>query len=186
MKKTLTLLLLTGTIMLSCNNEVKQARIGQIDSLQSYLPEVEAIIQRIDSTSIARRTTNIERNTDWVFENVDDTLGKKFGLSFGDYGRLMKLYSKMNANYRKLKDEYAYTEKQLNTLEKDVKNNFYSAEEFEGYFATEEEALLDLLGMANSVNDTYYHLNERYNKLHAEVDSFITATKEIIYAPVEK
>lgn len=172
----------------SCNMQVKKERLARIDSLAVHLNYVREQLQSVDSIMIVNRTRDIGQTSAWVYENITDTLASKEGISFGDYMRVKKYYGKALGRYSEVSKELRYSEDQLKTLREDVSNNFYSEEEFNGYFNTEATSIKSLVRACDELMEIYASSNNKYERSKTEVVKMIDSVKSIIYAsePIAK
>lgn len=176
-------LLLAATFLTSCNQEIKEERLKRIDSLGTHLNHVSEVVSNVDSAMIQNRLAEMDRNADWLADNITGEIKPQVGIKFADYMRCQKFYGKALSRYRKVKSELGYSEKQLETLRKDVKNSFYSDEEFEGYFKTESEAIKKLVEATDELESAYNAVNEQYAKTKPTATSILDSIKSVIYSP---
>jgi hypothetical protein len=172
----------------SCNQKIKEARLAQIDSLGTHLNHVHEVVNSVDTNLIVNRMSEITRNGDWLLENITDTLAAKPGIELGDYLRSKKFYGKAFSKYGEVKAELIYSEKQLTALRNDVKNKFYSDEEFGGYFRTEAESIKALVAATDNLENSYGSLNEQYQFSKPRITGILDSIKNIVYSsePITK
>ena len=166
----------------SCNNEIKESRLRQIDSLGSYLNHVREVVASVDSQMIENRIQQMEQTGSWVLDNLTDTLDPEPGIVLGDHLRCQKFYKKALVRYRQVKSELVFSEAQLATLRTDVKNSFYSEEEFTGYFQTEAESLDRLVKATDELEGTYESVNVAFERTKPDVTSLLDSIKSVIYS----
>ncbi|MEZ4720449.1 MAG: hypothetical protein R2813_01065 [Flavobacteriales bacterium] len=176
------ILLLAATSLTSCNQEIKEERLKRIDSLGTHLNHVSEVIASVDSAMIQSRLDEMDRNANWLNDNINGEIKLPTAIKFGDYMRCQKFYGKALNRYRKVKSELQYSEKQMETLRKDVKNSFYSDEEFEGYFRTEAEAIKSLIEATDELEGSYDAVNEQYMKTKPAATSILDSIKSVIYS----
>lgn len=174
--------LLLSFTFTSCNQKVKNERLARIDSLGIFLNHVNEVISTVDSNLIENRMAEIDRTADWVFDNVTDTLKRVPGLAMGDYFRSRKFFGKAKDRYNNVKRELQYSEQQLASLRRDVTENFYSEEEFSGYFNSEAEAIEKLTAAADELQSSYESVNTQYQRVKPIVTETIDSIKSVIYA----
>lgn len=180
--------LLSAVLFSACNSEVKKERLQRIDSLGVHLNYVNETLEEVDSAMLQNRINEIRKTSDWVYDNITDTLPKKPGLAFGDYLRTNKYLGQALSRYDEVKRELNYSERQVKTLRTDVENNFYSEEEFEGYFRTEAESVASLVSATDELKSRYDYSKERYNKFKPVVKDMVDSLKNVIYGsePIAK
>ena len=170
-------------VISGCDNEIKNERLARIDSLGTHLNYVRETVSSIDPDLIDKRISELTRTGNWVLDNITDTLAPKPGIRFGDYLRCKKFYDKASTRYDQVNRELQFSEQQLTTLRNDVKNSFYSDEDFEGYFNTESEAIRKLVEATEELNDVYLGVNKQYEFTKPRADQIVDSIKAIIYSP---
>jgi len=175
------LALIVGLFSTSCNQQVKEERIKRIDSLGVHLNYVNESLEQIDSVLLSNRIADIERNGDWLYENITDTLKREPGLAFADFLRSKKYFNRTLSRYNEVKAELAYSEAQLATLRNDVQNSFYSDEEFAGYFGTESASVSELVNTADNLTSSYESTNAQFDQLKPRITEIVDSIKTIIY-----
>jgi hypothetical protein len=166
----------------SCNHAVKEERIQKIDSLNVHLNYVLSSIDKIDPQLLENRIAEIDQLSNWLWENVADTLPKKPGMAMGDLIRTNKYLKQSLSRYNDITKESSYSRDQLAALKKDVENSFYSDEEFSGYFSTEASSITELVKATDELNYKYEYSTGRYEKNKPLVDSMIDSIKAVIYS----
>ncbi len=182
MKYILLLSFCAGIVLSSCNQQVKNERLKRIDSLETYIPAVEAILDQIDSAQIELQLNQISQTEDWLLDNVDDTIPKKPGMIVADYFRVAKYLGQSLGRYKSVQIEVAYTKKQIQSLREDVINSFYSDEEFEGYFSTEADAVAKLNDAAGELATKHESISEEHKKLQMASTQVMDSIKAVIYS----
>jgi hypothetical protein len=165
----------------SCNNKVKEERGKRIDSLGIHLNHVEDVLKTVDTIALTNWNSQIGQVESWLWDNVEDTLDLKSGIVIGDFLRTKKYIGKVESRYRDVKKETKYASKQLASLREDVKNNFYSEEEFKGYFGTESAAIDELVKAGDQLEVANGSLVERYKLIYPEATQIIDSIKTVIY-----
>ena len=81
-----------------------------------------------------------------------------------------------------------FSKKQLETLRNDVKNSFYSEEEFSGYFNTESQSIAKLVDATDELKSKYEMSDTRFTKFKPLAKGIIDSIKTVIYGsePVSK
>ena len=166
----------------SCNNDIKESRLRQIDSLGTHLNHVREVVGAVDSQMIVNRIQQMEETGSWVLDNLTDTLDPESGIILGDHLRCQKFYKKAILRYGQVKSELEFSEKQLATLRTDVKNSFYSEEEFTGYFKAEAESLDRLVKATDELEGTYESVNVSFERTKPGVTSLLDSIKSVIYS----
>lgn len=87
------------------------------------------------------------------------------------------------ARYGEVSRELQYSQKQLENLRKDVKESFYSEEEFAGYFKTEARSIGNLVNATDELKEKYASSNGRYAALKPVLNEIVDSIKSVIYAP---
>lgn len=177
----LILLVAMAAASTSCNQKIKNERLARIDSLGIHLNHVREVVESVDSTMMENRIAEIGRTSSWVFDNVTDTLDRIPGLAIGDFFRARKFFGKALDRFRNVKKELHYSEKQLVHLRTDVTKNFYSEEEFDGYFSTEAQAIKRLTEAADELQANYESVNAQYQRVKPVVTHTIDSIKSVIY-----
>jgi hypothetical protein len=168
-------------VLSSCNQDIKEARMKRIDSLGIHLNYVEESLAEMDSAMVQNRMHDIDRTVLWIAENITDTLRGKSGITFGDYGRTKKYLDQAAMRYHDVRKELVVSKLQLQHLRRDVQENFYSDEEFGGYFRTESEAISRLVNANDELRQKYEMSNERYERFKPGVNHMVDSIKAIIY-----
>lgn len=171
-----------GASLLSCNQQVKEERLKRIDSLGIHLNYVSESLSEIDSALLTNRINDIERTSTWIYDNVTDTLDRSPGLAFGDFIRSKKYLNQSVGRFGEVSSELRYSEKQLENLRRDIKENFYSDEEFEGYFKTESRSIANLVGAVDELKNKYVSSNDQYMRLKPRITKIVDSIKSVIYA----
>lgn len=166
----------------SCNNQVEKERLSKIDSLGTHLNHVREVVTAVDSALIVRRLDEMNHTGEWLLDNLTDTLDRQTGLVVGDYLRCQKFYRKSMDRYKLVRNELEYSEKQLQNLRTDVKNSFYSEEEFKGYFETEATSVERLVNATDELEGTYEAVNQQYQKFKPSVTEILDSIKSVIYS----
>lgn len=177
--------LLTST---SCDQQLRKKRLARIDSLESHLNGVQDVLNNVDSVLLENRIRDIDQTSNWVYDNITDTLSAKPGLLFGDYMRSKKYLGQALTRYKDVRNELIYSKKQINTLRTDVQNGFYSQEEFKAYFDVEATSISKLNEAADELQSNYEMSTERYQKFKPGVNQLVDSIKSVIYArePISK
>ncbi len=171
------------TSLVSCNQQVTEERLQRIDSLGIHLNYVSETLNDVDSVMLMNRIGDVDRTSTWVYDNVTDTLERKPGLAFGDFQRSKKYLMQALARYGEVSRELQYSQKQLENLRKDVKESFYSEEEFAGYFKTEARSIGNLVNATDELKEKYASSNGRYAALKPVLNEIVDSIKSVIYAP---
>lgn len=182
MKQSIFILLCLAGLLSSCNEQIKKERLQRIDSLEAYLPAIQTILKQVDSARIERQLSDIKKTQDWIFDNVEDTIPKRAGMSIADYMRSEKYLSQSLSRYNGVRKELVYTKAQILTLREDVKKSFYSDEEFEGYFKAEAEAVAKLNEAAGELATKHETISESHKKLHAATTEAIDSIKSVLFS----
>ena len=162
--------ILAGSLS-SCNSGVKKERNQRIDSLGIHLNYVEETLAQLDSVLIENR----------LVDNVTDTLNRKAGIAVGDFIRSGKFLDQAKSRYHEVSKELRFSKKQLETLRADVKKNFYSEEEFRGYFNTEAQSISKLVSATDELKEKYEKSNEFFARQKPLVKEAVDSVKAIIY-----
>ena len=165
----------------SCNSGVKKERNERIDSLGIHLNYVEETLSQLDSVLIENRLADIKETSLWLADNVTDTLNKKAGLAVSDFMRSRKFIGQAQSRYHEVSKELRYSKKQLESLRADVKNSFFSDEEFRGYFKTESQSIAKLVSATDELKEKYEMSNGFFAKQKPVVKEAIDSIKSIIY-----
>lgn len=176
--------ILVATVALSsCNGQVKEQRLQQIDSIGSILNHVSEVVSSVDPALINNRINEINERGNWFLDNLEDTLDPEPGIVLGDFFRCKKFYSKAAVRYDQVKNELAYSETQLSTLRADVNNGLYSDEEFNQHFKSEAESAAKLLEAADELDGSYASVNTQFAKCKKAVVVLQDSIKSIILSP---
>lgn len=172
--------------MTGCNQDVKQQRLSKIDSLGTHLNYIREVVDNIDPQVIENRVAELNRTGEWFLENLNDTLSRRPGIQLGDHLRCIHYYDKAMNHYDKVKNELKYSEEQLQSLRNDVKENFYSEEEFEGYFETEAEAITRLSDATTDLERSLEGVNAQYKFSKEQVKVIRDSVEAHILSPNAK
>ena len=172
--------ILAGSLS-SCNSGVKKERNQRIDSLGIHLNYVEETLAQLDSVLIEIRLVDINQTSSWLSDNVTDTLYRKAGIAAGDFIRSGKFLDQAKSRYHEVSKELRFSKKQLETLRADVKKNFYSEEEFRGYFNTEAQSISKLVSATDELKEKYEKSNEFFARQKPLVKEAVDSVKAIIY-----
>lgn len=167
----------------SCNQAIKEERLKRVDSLSNELERSAELFAKVDSVLIMNRLADIDRTGLWIYDNATDTLDRDIGIVFGDFMRTKKYYNQCMTRYVDVRSELDYSSEQLDALRLDVKNNFYSEQEFKGFFNAEAESMAKLVSATYELEEKYLTTNDRYAKFKPVVNSMVDSIKAIIYAP---
>ncbi|MBT3648271.1 MAG: hypothetical protein HN542_08540 [Flavobacteriales bacterium] len=167
----------------SCDRKVKEERLQRIDSLEIHLQNSSEVLGQLDSMLIVNRLADIDRTGLWIYDNVTDTLERQPGIAFGDFMRTKKYYNQALTRYVSVSTEISYSEVQLQSLRSDVKNSFYSEQEFKGFFNAEAASIAKVVEATYELEEKYEFSNDRYAKFKPVVNSMVDSIKAIIYAP---
>jgi hypothetical protein len=167
----------------SCNTKVKEERSQRIDSLGIHLNHVEEVLAQVDTVALRNWASTIKQTEIWLWDNIEDTLEARPGIVLGDFFRTNKFIGKVGSRYRDVKKEAAYSKTQIATLREDVKNNFYSEEEFRGYFSAEADAIAKLIEACDELENGNDLLQTRYKTIYPEATAVIDSIKAVIYDP---
>jgi len=176
------LIVISAVIFGACNQGVKKERLKQLDSLGTHLNHVREIVESVDSQQVANRLTEIDKNSMWVFDNINDTLSRKPGMAFGDYLRTKKFFGKALDRYHLVNKELRFSEMQLANLRADVQNNLYTDEEFENYLESESESIERLSEASEELEASYGSVNAQYERVKPQVTTLLDSIKSVIYA----
>ncbi|HAQ69689.1 MAG TPA: hypothetical protein DCR48_01815 [Flavobacteriales bacterium] len=172
----------------SCNSATKKERLERIDSLGIHLNYVEETIAELDSVLIENRIADINQTNQWLGDNITDTLARVEGIAIGDFFRTGKFLGQAKSRYNEVSKELRFSKKQLETLRNDVKNSFYSEEEFSGYFNTESQSIAKLVDATDELKSKYEMSDTRFTKFKPLAKGIIDSIKTVIYGsePVSK
>lgn len=173
--------LILSVSLSSCNNKVKEERGKRIDSLGIHLNHVEDVLKTVDTVALVNWKSKISQTETWLWDNVEDTLDAQPGLIIGDFLRTKKFIGKVESRYKDVRKEASYASKQLATLREDVKNNFYSEEEFRGYFSTESAAIDELVKAGDQLEVANNSLVERYQLIYPRATHIMDSIKTVLY-----
>ena len=176
-------ILAVGATLISCDARHKSERLAKIEKLGVELNQVAEFLNEVDSASMAQKIQSSDAKVNWIYENITDTLDRKNGIALGDYMGLNKTMSSTLNGYSQVKREYKYSESQLKSLRKDVENGFFTEEEFEANFETEEEAAERLNEAIEQLEHNLAQINNGYDKLDPIVSSYVDSVKSIILSP---
>jgi len=165
----------------SCDSSIKKERNQRIDSLGVHLNYVEETLAQLDSVLIENRLDDIKETSRWLADNATDTLNKKAGLAVSDFMRSGKFLGQAKSRYQEVSKELRYSKKQLETLRADVKNSFYSDEEFRGYFNTESQSIAQLVSATEKLKEKYEMSNGFFAQQKPTVKEALDSIKAIIY-----
>jgi len=165
----------------SCSSKVKEERLTRIDSLGIHLNHVQDVLKSVDSVALENWSSEISRNEVWVWDNLTDTLEPQPGIIAGDYFRTKKFTGKVLGRYGQVKKEVGYAQTQLATLREDVKNSFYSEEEFHAFFNAEAEAMDKLVKAGDELESASGSVFERYKLIKPRFEHILDSIKTHIY-----
>jgi uncharacterized coiled-coil DUF342 family protein len=174
-----------GITFTSCNQQVKEDRLKRIDSLGVHLNYIAETLEEMDSIMLVNRINDIRVSSGWIIDNITDTLDQRPGLIFGDFVRSKKYLEQAVTRYDEVRKELNYSRRQLETLRTDVKENFFSEEEFKGYFNTESASIERLIHATDELKSKYETSNERYTSLKPKMNHILDSIKAVIYAPTK-
>lgn len=175
-----------ATLVVSCDTQVKEKRMARIDSLGIHLNHVEDVLAMVDTVALENWKSHISTEETWLWDNATDTLDPQPAILVGDLFRTKKYIGKVQARYSEVKKEAAYAKKQIATLREDVKNSFYSKEEFEGYFITEADAMEKLAKAADDLENANGSLVERYKKILPQATLVLDSIRNAVYDPTPR
>jgi hypothetical protein len=176
--------ILVATVVLSsCNGQVKEKRIQQIDSLGSILNHVNEVVTSVDPDLITGRVSEINETGNWFLDNLEDTLDPEPGIVLGDFFRCKKFYNKAAVRYNQVKTELEYSEAQLSSLRADVNNGLYTDEEFDQHLKSEATSTAKLLEAADELDGSYTSVNTQFAKCKKAVVALKDSIKSIILSP---
>lgn len=170
-------------MLASCDARHKTERLAKIDKLGVELNRVAEFLNEVDSSSIALRIDDSEKNVNWIYENITDTLDRKNGIALGDYMGLNKTMRSTLMGYSQVKSEFRYSQNQVKSLRQDVENGFFTEEEFEKNFETEEEAVERLSEAVEQLENNMIKINSGYDRLNPIISAFVDSVKAVILSP---
>jgi hypothetical protein len=133
--------LLLVSALMACNSEVRQNRLKRIEALEHQLGEADAHLQTVDTAMAQKRLKEINAINEWVFEHQRDTLHKRVGLPLSDILRSKKYFERSIIQSKVAFGAVNTCRTQLSALRRDVENDFYTDDEFIGYYDTEAKAV---------------------------------------------
>ena len=177
MKKNIALIaiLFAGwTIVPSCTSNHPE-EIQRIETMMQELNTAQHHIDSIDVEVLTSRYKASEAQILFLNKNYkSDTISRETALMLGNYRSNYKSLKKLKKLYDKLSYEITFTEKQLENLKTDLKNDKLTDEMIVEYFESEEKAM-DFINKKSSSLYTRQSSAIRTNKgIKPKIDSIIS------------
>lgn len=155
-------------------------KIGKVKSIFDVLESAEEILAQVDTTKAFSAYRDIRSKLLYVQENYKDTMDKPTALTLGDFHGMRKVLSYFDENYKEFEEEMEYSRSQLNDMISDLEANKMSEENFNKYYQTELDAVLDLntriQGATNNTMSTLEKYDARLPELNKIIDDLKAKT----------
>lgn len=164
----------------ACQHADVEKRTRSIDSLQIVMAGVNETMARVDSTALAGAVADIDERGPWIFENLTDTLNRKPGIALGDFMRSKKFFERVLGSRNTVVSEIRLCHSQLEILEKDVENGFFTDSEFQGYLKAEAKAITDLEEAVQKLETNYLKGYSTYKSAQPDVHALHDSLRRVV------
>jgi hypothetical protein len=160
-------------LLLAACSSGNKTYIANIQSLQDSLQKNKQNLS-FDCTPFDARIKEIEENLMKLKTDLRDTLTLEEGNAFDKYKGIMKIYMRNTGLYNSCLKDQESLEKQLQDLLADEKAGKLTDEEFNNYFATEKQDVLNLIEQSSQIKTSIYAVEPEFRRL-----------SEIVYTKLE-
>lgn len=155
----------------ACNQE-EQKKLKKVEGLESVLEGTQEVLYQVDTARAFQYRRNLMKDVQTVQAHID-TIGKEKAVYISNYNSLSKAFNRFRKKYPEFQKEIAFSEKQLENLKTDIKNDKIPEGKFSEYYQSEMDAIVQLnSSVERSVNGLKVVL-DKYEEMRPEVLEFI-------------
>lgn len=169
----LSILILVGWVSLpSCTMQHK-AELEQIDSLRILVADANNFLSKIDHEQTKKLSQEGKKNVDFVVMYVKDTISLNTAKILSAYRDSYRSLKKLDKEIVRLKKNVTYSNNQLETLSRDVKNDLLESDKIKAYVQKEKEGIMKLHQRSQYALDWFTREVKQYEVTITPVDSMM-------------
>ncbi|MFZ5554679.1 MAG: hypothetical protein ACOZCO_16305 [Bacteroidota bacterium] len=159
---------------ISCSPDMSH-ELQTIDSLKTQVQNAKKDFMSIDTQRISQINETALKNLTAIknMYQPGDTLTMEIGQRITSYKGFKKAGMKMSGMRKTLREEFTYTEQQLNNLANDIKNHTLNPDSVKVYLKTETEATMRLLSSYQAYKQTHDQAIKDFDSLNPIIENMI-------------
>jgi hypothetical protein len=167
-----TIFLVITLFFTSCGGNQFSDKINVLDSLSLEVERLIDSIEIADTASYIIAHKTIEKDLKHIQKGLKDTVTQEEARFLSDYKMIRKSLGNFTDKIKALHQELIYTQKQLNSLSKDLRRGYIEASKADEYFSIEVTSAQTVLedGWSTLNNNPVYL--KMYEELHPKVLEF--------------
>ncbi|MEX2380659.1 MAG: hypothetical protein WD530_07935 [Vicingaceae bacterium] len=177
MKNALILLSLPLFLM-ACRPGIEEAKLAQVDSLQTVLGSSQQIVNAMDSAKMMDYASHYFENIDYIKSTFNDTIDNETAFFIDKYYGLRKAMKLMQKQYQSNVEELKTIQQQLKDLKHDAKDGLLEEKQFDDYLRLEAENVRTVQGFVSQLQKAYEVSIPMYEEMNPSIDSLIEEDRE--------
>lgn len=165
-------------ILYSCKRTKYAKEIASLDSLQTILSKADSTLNSIDTAKTNAYYLDAKNNLNYIQNNYKDTMERELAIFLSDYRSILESLESFNSERNQLLKELNYSQKQIENLIHDLKNNAVEKTKITEYYNTEIEAANELLPSVNAMVDMAKKQLTDYEQKNKRVLEIVNGLKQ--------